>query len=32
MRYFNSVQRVTIEQAIIQKAKDFAAQVTATTN
>ena len=32
MKYFNTVQRIAIDTSIIQKAKDFATQVTATTN
>jgi len=32
MQYFQTIQQVIIEDNIIQKAKNFAAQVTATTN
>ena len=32
MKYFHTVQQVTIDEAIISRAKAFATQVTATTN
>lgn len=32
MKYFHAVQQITIDESILRKAKDFAMQVTATTN
>jgi hypothetical protein len=32
MKYFNTVQQANIDQTILQRAKNFAMQVTATTN